>query len=214
MLGYLLLAWRATNRITLRGTERLREHPGAPLAVWHGRMQGCLFAMKGTPLLTMASASPDGEIAARSAYPFGIRCVRGSTGKGGAAALQEAVERVRSDPVLRAVLTVDGPVGPARQVRSGIVRLARALDRPVLPLSFSCRPFWRFTSWDSGIFAPPGARILAEIGAPISVPGTEDLDASTNRVQQALTDLTDRLDRQLHGRPLWGPPPPPDASER
>jgi lysophospholipid acyltransferase (LPLAT)-like uncharacterized protein len=202
-LGYLLLLWRASTRICLRGEQNLEKHPGAPIAVWHGRIQGSLFALKGKRLLTMASASNDGEIAARAARPFGVSAVRGSTGKGGSAALDRLVDAARTDSMLHPALTVDGPTGPARRARPGIVRLSAELDRPILPISFSCRPYWRLTSWDRGIFAPPGARVVAEIGAPVHVSGTEELQKATARVERALDELTDRLDEELHGRVLW-----------
>ena len=80
--------------------------------LWHGRMVLCILAHLHEDIVTMASRSKDGEIIARWLVRNGYIPVRGSTGKGGRAALQEMADLVRAGHP--AALTIDGPKGPGR----------------------------------------------------------------------------------------------------
>lgn len=203
LLGVVLWLWRRTVRLEVRGLERLEGYDHVPLAVWHGRIQGSLYGVAGLPVAAMFSNSPDGELAARALAVFGIGAVRGSTAKGGGRALVEMIRRVRRGEVRYPTLTVDGPKGPFRKSKPGIVQLAQKLGRPVIPLSFSASRAWVLSSWDRGVLAKPFSRVVAELGPPVEIGPDEDLEEARARVDRALDELTERLDREVHGAPLW-----------
>ena len=203
LLGVVLWLWRRTIRLEVRGLERLEAFDTVPMAVWHGRIQGSLYAVAGLPVAAMFSNSPDGELAARALEVFGIGAVRGSTAKGGGRALVDMIRRVRCGEVRFPTLTVDGPKGPFRRAKPGIVQLAQKLERPVIPLSFSASRAWVLRSWDRGVLARPFSRVVAELGEPVEIGPEEPLEDALARVNRALDELTDRLDREVHGSPLW-----------
>ncbi len=203
LLGVVLWLWRRTIRLEVRGLERLEAFDHVPLAVWHGRIQGSLYGVAGLPVAAMFSNSPDGELAARALAVFGIGAVRGSTAKGGSRALVEMIQAVRRGDVRYPTLTVDGPRGPSRRSKPGIVQLARKLERPVIPLSFSASRAWVLGSWDRGVLAKPFSRVVAELGPPVEIPPGEDMDRARDRIDEALNELTGRLDREVHGASLW-----------
>lgn len=203
LLGLVLRSWRWTIRLEVRGLERLEEFELVPMALWHGRIQGSLYAVMGLPVAAMFSNSPDGELAARALEVFGVGAVRGSTAKGGGRALVAMIRRVRRGEVRFPILTVDGPKGPLRRANPGIVQLARKLGRPILPLSFSASSAWVLRSWDRGVLAKPFSRVVAEVGDPVEIAPEEPLEDAVARVNQALDKLTERLDREVHGSPLW-----------
>ncbi len=205
ILGIVLWLWRWTLRLEVRGRERLEDESIVPMAVWHGRIQGSLYAVAGLPVAAMFSNSPDGELAARALAVFGIGSVRGSTGKGGGRALVEMIRRVRSGEVRHPTLTVDGPKGPARRAKPGIVQLARKLDAPVIPLSFSASRVWVLRSWDRTVLARPFSRVVAEIGEPVVIGHDEPMETALARIDAALDSLTERLDHEVHGGPAWPP---------
>jgi len=153
----------------------------------------------------MFSASPDGEIAARSLRPFGLRAARGSTRKGGRRALEEMLRMMREGEIDHPALTVDGPLGPFRKAKPGIVSLARTLGKPVLPISFSAKRVWILRSWDRTVLVKPFSRVVAELGPPVEIPPGEVLEKSLVRINRALNEQVERLDRELHGHPLWPP---------
>ena len=104
----------------------------------------------------------------------------------------------------RLLLTVDGPRGPARVVKKGIVEIAVRLGEPVIPISFSASRVWVLRSWDGTVLARPFARVVAAAGPPVHVTPEEPRDVAARRVGLALDELTRRLDLEVHGSPIWG----------
>ena len=201
--GQLLRLWRRSLRTEVRGLDILDANPRGVLASWHGRMQGPIFCVTYRRVLTMASLSSDGEVAAQAVGRLGLIAARGSTGRGGVKALELLQQWLVDGRGSYAGLTVDGPRGPFRKVRRGAVDLARRLDLPIIPCSFSARPRWMLTSWDHMLLAPPFARMLVEFAAPMAVLPDEPAYEAGTRLKAILDNLTANLDRELHGRPLW-----------
>jgi len=202
-VGLLLQLWRHSVRTEVRGAECFDDNPTAVLASWHGRMQGPLFCVAGRHVLTMASQSLDGEVAARAVARLGLTAARGSTGKGGVRALELLHQWVVEGRGPYAGLTVDGPRGPIAKARRGAVDLARRLEVPIIPCSFSARPYWMLRSWDRMVIAPPFSRMVVRFGPVMHVAADEQASTACARLKALLDDITESLDRELHGRILW-----------
>jgi hypothetical protein len=129
-----------TLRIKTEGTEQVDElyRKGRHLiiAFWHGRQLMMPLAYRGTGAHVLISQHRDGELIHRIVSRFGFRSVRGSTTRGGAAALRDLIRLGQSGVDL--VITPDGPKGPSRVAQIGAVQLARATGLPIVPLAFSC----------------------------------------------------------------------------
>jgi len=203
VVGLLLQLWRHSVRAELRGLECFDRHPQAVLASWHGRMQGPLFGVTGRGVLTMASNSIDGEVAARAVARLGLIASRGSTGKGGSKALDAMEQWLVDGRGKFAGLTVDGPRGPIARARRGAIDLARRLDVPIIPCSFSARPHLMLRSWDRMVIAPPGARMVVQYGPAMTVAPDESAASACARLKTLLDSISGSLDHELHGRPLW-----------
>src|SRR5687767_10149558 len=111
----------ATQRVRASGIEPLLPmwRSGQPLiyAVWHGRilmvpwMSARLRRTRGArPVQVLASRSRDGELVARYVRRFGLGVVRGSSSRGGAAALRALARTLRAGDDVAVV--PDGPRGP------------------------------------------------------------------------------------------------------
>lgn len=80
----------------------------------------------------LASASRDGGIAASAAEAVGFqRPVRGSTARGARRALLEMTRRLQQDRHASMAVVCDGPRPPARELKPGILHLARATGHPI-----------------------------------------------------------------------------------
>jgi hypothetical protein len=65
----------------------------------------------------------------------------------------------------------DGPLGPARQVKHGVIRLAADLGMILLPASAAARPRLVLARrWDRMELPLPFSRIRLTIGPPIVIP--------------------------------------------
>ena len=65
---------------------------------------------------------------------------------------------------------VDGPRGPARRVKPGLVLLARRAGAAIIPVYPASRRRWEARSWDRFQVPLPFTRVLIRIDPPIEVP--------------------------------------------
>jgi lysophospholipid acyltransferase (LPLAT)-like uncharacterized protein len=200
-VGVLLRTWRLTVRVEARNRAVLK--PPYVLALWHGRVIGSIMDNYDCGCVTMASRSSDGALAAGIVEQLGIIAARGSSSRGGREALGEMEDHVRAGVPFGA-LTVDGPRGPWREVKPGVLALARRLAVPLIPITFSCRRTWVLRSWDRMVLPKPFSRVVVAYGEPWP---PERLVGDTPKVARsvadAIDDLTASLDRDVAGRELW-----------
>ncbi len=106
------------------------------IAFWHAQQLMMPLAYRGSEPHILISQHRDGELIQRVVARFGFRAVRGSSTRGGAAALRELIRLGRSGKDL--VVTPDGPKGPRHVAKLGVVQLAKATGQPIVPLVFAC----------------------------------------------------------------------------
>ena len=211
VVGAGILGLRATIRIDSLHEEReraLREQ-GVPFiyTLWHGRMVLCILAHLHEGIVTMASRSKDGEIIARWLLRNGYIPTRGSTRKGGRAALDEMADHLRSGRL--AALTIDGPKGPPRIAQPGILRLARETGAWILPFTGSAsRPAF-LKSWDRYLVPKPFSRCIVGYGEPFPVPPGSDDAEMLARINAAVDAITLEVDQAMRvsAPPPWEPNP-------
>ena len=92
-----------------------------------------------------------------------------------------------------AVITPDGPRGPARVAAPGIAQLAGLAGLPVLACGAAASRMRRARSWDRMRFPLPFARAVVVIEAPIAVP-RDNPAAALPAITEALIRATDRAD--------------------
>ncbi|MEN9834584.1 MAG: hypothetical protein RL011_777 [Pseudomonadota bacterium] len=169
-----------TYRIRFEGQERRIKaeslHSGGSfcLALWHEQLFASILAHRGQKFAPLASLSADGDIVTRVMAKFGFNTVRGSSSRGGPEARDQLVQ-MTEDGWFTAI-TVDGPRGPRRRVKGGIVDLARRTGVTIVPLTTTADRNWVLRSWDQFKVPKPFARILVRYGEPIVVaPDTQGL---------------------------------------
>ena len=132
-----LLRW--TMRVRVVNAEAVdafwKNGKNVIVAFWHGRQLMMPLAYGGKRIVILISRHRDGELIARTVGYFGFHAVRGSTTRGGAAALRSLVRSARAGDDLG--VTPDGPRGPRHAVQSGVMQLAKLTGLPILPLTFS-----------------------------------------------------------------------------
>ena len=158
------------------------------LALWHGRILAATPYFQRRGIVAMASENFDGEWIARLLGKFGYGAARGSTSRGGPAALRQLVRDVKAHGV---AFTLDGPRGPAEVAQPGAVWLARATGQPLLPFHSEAAASWTMKSWDRTQIPKPFTTVAFAIAAPMYVPRNADdagLEEWRVRLQQSLTD--------------------------
>ncbi len=179
--------------------------PPYVLALWHGRVIGSLMDNYDCGCVTMASRSNDGALAAGIVEGLGLKTTRGSGSRGGREALDEMEDMVRAGVPL-AALTVDGPRGPWRRVKTGTIVLARRLGVPIYAVTFSTTRPRVLGSWDHMVLPGAFSKVVVVYAGPWSsdIPAKE-IGAAARKVGTYLNALTEALDLEVAGREIWPP---------
>jgi lysophospholipid acyltransferase (LPLAT)-like uncharacterized protein len=168
------------------GPRARQEEP--PLwALWHETILMSVWYHRDQDVHVMISASRDGELISRVARFFGYVPVRGSSSKGGREAMGELVGHLKAGK--RCAITPDGPRGPRREIKAGVLNVARMSGRPVVPFAFAAENAWRLRSWDRFIVPKPFSRAVFVYGEPIRVPRHGDM-TYLKKIQTELDRVT------------------------
>ncbi len=111
------------------------------------------------------------------------RLLLGSSGDEGRRAADELARELVAGATT--TLSPDGPAGPPRELKRGILHVAAKAQRPVVPLRFELRPCPRLASWDRKKVPLPFSSLRIVVGDPIRVEAT-DLDVAEARLVNAL----------------------------
>ncbi|MBX6364901.1 MAG: lysophospholipid acyltransferase family protein [Gemmatimonadetes bacterium] len=192
--GLLLDGLFATVRYEVRGFERHRswlDGGGAVVYVmWHGRLLPLAHNRRDEGHVCLVSRSRDGEYLTRLLTRWGFGAVRGSSSRGGSAALREMVRLARRGRSL--CVTPDGPRGPRERLKPGALLAAQVAGLPVVPCASGTRRAWWIEGWDRFLVPKPFARIRIAYGEPVMIPrsaGREELASIAADVERELGRL-------------------------
>jgi lysophospholipid acyltransferase (LPLAT)-like uncharacterized protein len=189
VLGPLVSTLARTWRVEAVHEERWRglveaKQPHVFL-LWHDALLPLLWHHRGRGVTIVVSEAQDGQYLAEYARRIGYREARGSSTRGGVRALIGVVKALRAGGV--AAFTPDGPRGPRREFKGGVLLAAQRGGATVLPLHAGANRAWRLASWDRFLVPKPFARVRIVYGTPFEVgPGEAGIAAARIR---ALAEL-------------------------
>lgn len=173
-------------RIKLRNGERVL------IAFWHnqGLFMPFVYFGESGKIKLIVSKSRDGELIAALLEWFGILSVRGSSSRGGAAALKEFVRLSQSEEC-SLVFTPDGPKGPIYTVKEGVAYLASRSGKPLYLLSVDYSKAKVLGSWDKFRIPLPFGRAYFVCSPPLLFP-------NRCRESDTLERIRDTIEKGLH----------------
>jgi lysophospholipid acyltransferase (LPLAT)-like uncharacterized protein len=148
--SWIIRGLHATLRVRHVNVENLTGQKQYIIAFWHAHLLLMLHTKYRRPVVVMISRSKDGEYIARVFDHYGVESARGSSTRGGPAALREMIRAARDGKNI--VFTPDGPKGPNRIVKDGVVVAAQATGLPIVPIAFAAKKkscCARGTAWSS-----------------------------------------------------------------
>ena len=171
--------------------ERVKNSSGEGnyvFAIWHRNIFSYMTFFYGIPHVNLVSQSRDGTIIARLLEKIGHGTIRGSSSKGGGAAMVAFTRRIQQGH--SGTITVDGPLGPAEVPKEGIFWIAKMSGVRIVPLSFKPRFYRCFEkSWDRFRLPFPFSSIEVCYGEPIEVTSEhsrQDFPALARQLQSVL----------------------------
>jgi len=198
IIFYLLDLYTKTLRVRFEGTEKIQKHleKGGRIIIssWHQRFFGGFFLpriFKWSPCI-MISQSRDGDFISKVVRHIGWIPVRGSSSRGGKKALRVLAEGVIEHRIGGHI--VDGPTGPPRVIKPGLISLARSTDAVICPGIVSYQNAWTMNSWDHFMIPKPFSRVLFRFGSIFSVPEIMSDDQFESLLKEMEDDLIKEYD--------------------
>lgn len=200
ILGALLIrALGATWRIRTTGPDPFARRGPVVAALWHSGLLVGAYRWRGHGVAVPISRSRDGDLMDAVLRRLGFaESPRGSSSRGAAGLLRSLIRCTRrATPV---AMLPDGPRGPARRVKTGVVALARASGAPLVPVGVAASRALHFGSWDRAILPLPFARVECHYGEALEVPKqtpSDQLDAVCRELETRLDRAADEAARAL-----------------
>ena len=171
--------------------------------MWHGQQIATTYLVRGWIRRGfragyIISASVDGEVPAQIAKSWGAEVVRGSAKESASLALRDAVRLMKEGVSI--VTNSDGPTGPAFEVKTGTIIMARMGSAPLVPVVCAASSAWTMDTWDHFMVPKPFARIAIAVGEPIEIPRNLPMSETENlrqQLQAAMDSLATAAQQQL-----------------
>jgi lysophospholipid acyltransferase (LPLAT)-like uncharacterized protein len=183
-----------TIRLTVENEDvwldHLRKGGAVLLCTWHQQFFSAIRYFqkyKHFKPSIMISQSSDGEVVAGIAKLTGWHPVRGSSSKDGRKALSNIIARLRETKLAAHIL--DGPRGPAGEVKGGVIHLAHAADAVIVPIHVIPQKAWFFNSWDKFFMPKPFSRVSLHFHTPIKFDAVTDpasFEAQRSRLEEIM----------------------------
>ncbi len=178
---------RLTWRIRLVGPNPFEVSTPRIFCFWHGRQAGLFAHPQHCRVAVLSSLSRDGTLQARILRLLGFIVLRGSSSRRGAAGLKALVDEVNLGA--DAAFAVDGPRGPAFEVKAGAIVAAQKGGGSLVPITVLASSYWRFPrAWDDYKLPKPFARVDLVRGEAID-PSGRDIDRLRRALKSRLIQL-------------------------
>ncbi|MCA9024971.1 MAG: lysophospholipid acyltransferase family protein [Planctomycetaceae bacterium] len=168
--------------------------------IWHDNILGPTFCGRSVKMAALTSLHGDGAFVAMALECVGITPIRGSSSRGGAAALREMMDAARDMDI---TIATDGPRGPRREVKQGIVYLASQTGRPIVPVAIAATRAWHIPGrWTDLLVPKPFSKVWLIAGEPISIPGDltrDELKSYRDEIQLAMDQWNRRVSELANG---------------
>ena len=161
---------------------------------WHGRLLPLIHIHRHQGTVVLVSEHRDGDYIAGLMHHFGFGTVRGSSTRGGVRGLKGLIRAARAGRDL--AITPDGPRGPDRELKLGVLTVARMTGLPLVPVGVGITSAWRVRSWDGLLVPKPFSTVRVAYGHPTLVQRNADqaeIDEVAASLQRSLGDLSGQV---------------------
>jgi len=153
----------------------------------------------------LSSDSKDGERSAATWRWFGIHAVRGTAAEDGARALVRMIRAVKD--AWDFGITPDGPRGPLRELKPGVLALAKKTGAWIVPVCVAYPRAWRLKTWDAMLVPKPFSQVIVRYGTPFQIPEGSDERILGKNLEEELNTLETWAEALGRSSPSLGAPP-------
>jgi 3-deoxy-D-manno-octulosonic-acid transferase len=190
---------RQTDEMTERFEEHAHNHP-CVVTMWHGQFLLLpLIKQPGYEVDIMLARHNDAELMGAVLRNFGMRLIRGAGAggrrrdRGGVHAFRAAVQALREGRTVGMTADVPGS-GAARRAGLGVVMIARASGRPIMPFAVATSRYVALNTWSRMTFNLPWSKLGFAVGEVVHVPRDargDELESYRQAVDRSLNAATE-----------------------
>ena len=163
-----LLSW--TWRVDTYFCDELKEDwkAGRPTvyAHWHKDETTLIINIREMRAGILNSKSTDGRLMQKVVQLYGAKTADGSSSRDGVQALKGLIRLAKSGR--NPTVAVDGPRGPYKVIKPGIMQLSRLCNAKIYPGTIQYSRAWQFPkSWDKTYLPKPFSKITIYWGPPM-----------------------------------------------
>ncbi|MGM0607312.1 MAG: lysophospholipid acyltransferase family protein [Candidatus Muiribacteriota bacterium] len=137
-------------------------------AFWHGEQFLMTRYLRNKNVHIMVSLSKDGDLQTGILERLGFHCIRGSSSKGGRAAVKKIIDIFKQKDNPSLAIAVDGPRGPIYEPKMGVFFIAAKLKIPVIPVKIDYYNSITFPkTWDLYTVPLPFSKVTIKLGKPL-----------------------------------------------
>lgn len=211
-IGFLIAAlyrgwsssWQRDEEEIARLDLLLKSDNKVILACWHGKFLPLFALLEGYETKVFTADSPRGEVISKICHRFGYD--PSLIPQGGRGASYRHIHRGLQTAQMGA-FAVDGPLGPNKVTKPGIVKMASSLGYLIVPISMASNASRVMNSrWDKREMPRFGAKVTLAVGAPIQVPPglrARELDEWCEKVTAAINSTDARAQARINETNAW-----------
>ena len=171
ILSLILKFLYGTNKITVKGEENylnlIKEGKSIIFSVWHGHLLSIVYDLRNLKINALAGTHDDADLISQIAIKWGWNVIRGSSKEKGSEAYKAMIRILSRSGSNLIFITPDGPSGPPRIPKKGVIKLAQRSQSAIIPINVNYTKNWGFRNWDTFYVAKPFGNIFIDYRKPI-----------------------------------------------
>ncbi len=189
-----------TNKWNIKGDNNYKKlinsNQSVIISIWHGRVLTFVKHLSKKQYYAVAGTHNDAEIISRICLDIGWKVIRGSSSDKGKEAFEGIVNALNTPGSLVA-MTPDGPKGPAKIPKAGVVKAAQITGAAIIPAAAHSTKHWGFTNWDTFYVPKPFGRIEIIYGDPIYFNKDQSFDDCLSIIKESMDKLEQIVDKRI-----------------
>ena len=145
----------------------IRNNRSIIFSVWHSHLLSIVHDLRNMEINALAGTHSDADLISHIATKWGWKMVRGSSKENGSKAYKSMLRLIKNSNSSLLFITPDGPSGPPKVPKKGIIRLAQNTNAGIIPIRVNYTRSWGFKNWDTFYLAKPFGTISIEYGQAI-----------------------------------------------
>jgi len=193
-----ILCW--SLKIELKNKESIeklkKENKNFIVAFWHGTMLLPWYLHRNEQVAALISKSKDGDLLAKLLRTWNYQVIRGSSSKGGDVALNIMIDYARNKNSI--AITPDGPRGPEKKLKAGVVITAKKSGLPVVLMGVGYKNKNLLKNWDKFQIPAFFSRANVVYSEPVYVDANLDYDSTSRMInfcEERMNDIQAEAER-------------------